>query len=455
MTQPADEQRAFEAVRRYGYNVTSFQVLEPGFEYWFPTSGDGCVAYVDTGSAWVAAGAPLGAADQLAELTRQFLGAAAARRKRVCFFATEARFFPAAEAADLRSISIGEQPVWDPARWEESLRSSKSLREQLRRARAKGVTIEQLTIEQLADPSAAIRGEIEQLFASWLAARPMAPMGFLVQLHAFSHFSDRRSFVARVEGRLVGFLGMVPVFGRDGWFIEDFLRVPSAPNGTAESLIDAAMRAGAREGAAFITLGLSPLAGPVRPILRVAARLGSALYDFEGLRAFKAKLRPERWDPVFLSFPARSGSWLAIFDSLDAFARGNLLGFGIETLLRGPALVVRVLAVLLVPWILALIAADAAHWFPATWIKWAWIAFDVVIAAALLRLSRDWIEPLGTLVASAVSLDALLTAIEALLFNWPRVRSIPEGVVTVLAMLAPSLAALVLWGGRLRERSTS
>ena len=36
-----------------------------------------------------------------------------------------------------------------------------------------------------------------------------------------------------------------------------------------------------------------------------------------------------------------------MFDTLTAFARGGLLRFGLETLLRGPAIVMRVLAVLL------------------------------------------------------------------------------------------------------------
>jgi hypothetical protein len=43
--------------------------------------------------------------------------------------------------------------------------------------------------------------------------------------------------------------------------------------------------------------------------------------------------------------------------------------------------------------------------------------------------------------------------IEALLFNVPRIRSPGEACVTALAVLAPGLAALVLWRARLRRRS--
>ena len=54
----ADRARALALVERHGWNATAFQTVEPGYSYFFHDD-DACVAYVDTGSAWVAAGAPL------------------------------------------------------------------------------------------------------------------------------------------------------------------------------------------------------------------------------------------------------------------------------------------------------------------------------------------------------------------------------------------------------------
>ena len=51
--------RALQLLKRYGWNATSFQVLEPGVCYWFDPAREACVAYVDTGRAWVVAGAPI------------------------------------------------------------------------------------------------------------------------------------------------------------------------------------------------------------------------------------------------------------------------------------------------------------------------------------------------------------------------------------------------------------
>ncbi|MGK3963688.1 hypothetical protein WMF38_05870 [Sorangium sp. So ce118] len=119
-----------------------------------------------------------------------------------------------------------------------------------------------------------------------------------------------------------------------------------------------------------VTLGLAPLAGPVRRGLRAAQRLGARLYDVQGLHAFKAKLRPDGWAPIYLVYPPGGHGLVAIHDALAAFARGGLLRFGLSTLLRGPAVVFEVLGWLLIPWTALLALAPAARWFPSPAVKW-------------------------------------------------------------------------------------
>jgi len=132
-----DRARALALLRRHGWNATSFQILEPGFRYWFDSGGgenEACVAYIDTGSAWVAAGAPIAEPERAPDAALRFVAAAAVHRRRACFFGTEDRFTTAVPFAAMR---IGEQPAWDPGAWDEILRGAGSLRAQIRRARAK------------------------------------------------------------------------------------------------------------------------------------------------------------------------------------------------------------------------------------------------------------------------------------------------------------------------------
>jgi phosphatidylglycerol lysyltransferase len=452
--------RALTLLKRHGWNATSFQILEPGFRYWFAPAGPGgaeaCVGYVDTGAAWIAAGAPVADDASLARAAEGFVAAARAAGRRAAFFATEERLTLDPALAGLAALRIGEQPVWDPAVWGETVKATRSLREQLRRARAKGVVVRALAPAELADAAGATRRAVDALIARWSAGHPMPPMGFLVQVHAYEHLEERRCFVAERDGRVVGFLAVVPVYARGGWLFEDLLRDPAAPNGTAELLVEAAMRAAAAEGSRYVTLGLVPLAGPLPAWLRLARRSGGGLYDFEGLRAFKAKLRPAAWSSIYLSYPRAQGAARTMRDVLTAFARGGLLRFGVATLLRAPAVLVQLLALLLVPWTALLALADTSRWFPSRGAQLGWIAFDLALAAALVRLGRRWRAGLDVALALLVSLDAALTTVEAATFNLRRTSLAPlDLIVSLLAVAGPTLAAWTLWRGVAKDRAQS
>ncbi|CAN5857424.1 hypothetical protein BH11MYX2_BH11MYX2_02930 [soil metagenome] len=440
--------RVLELLRRYGWNATSFQILEPGFQYLF-VGDDSVVGYVDTGSAWVAAGAPIAPPDRVREVSEVFVAAARAEGRRASCFGTEARF---GEATTWPALRIGDQPVWDPAQWTDVVASHKSLREQLRRARAKGVTVRAVDATELA-PGTPLRAQVELLIKRWMASRPIAPMGFLVQIDPFTFVEERQYFVAERESKVVAFLGIIPIFARGGWFFEDFLRDPDAPNGTIEMLVDAGMRAAIAAKVPFVTLGLVPLAGDVNQGLRAARRLGRSLYDFDGLRAFKAKFAPRAWDPIFLSRPPGSNAFVALFDTLRAFARGGLLRFGLATFLRGPAVVVRALAALLVVWTALLSLPSTARFFPNTAWQYGWVAFDVVLGAALFQLARRWTLPLANAVATAVTLDAVVTLGQALMFDLPHRRNALDLAFLVIAVAAPTAAALMLWNARASRTS--
>src|SRR6185503_1844657 len=196
------------------------------------------------------------------------------------------------------------------------------------------------------------------------------------------------------------------------------------------------------------TLGLAPLAGRVAPPLRWARSAGAVLFDFEGLQSFKAKLRPQRWDPIYLSYPSGptgQGVASSVLDVLTAFARGRLLRFGLLTLLRGPALIVRLLALALVPWTIALAATDGARWFPSPLVKWGWVAFDVALAVALLSLTRRWRDRLARALMFAIGTDVVLTVVQALAWNARRVAGVGDVAVLAVAVAAPVLACAALW----------
>jgi phosphatidylglycerol lysyltransferase len=299
-------QGARDLVLRYGWNSTAYQIINPGIAHWFAARGDALVGYVRHGGARVVAGAPVCALERLPAVVTEFEVDAARFGDRVCYFGAEERLEAVARQLGRHVlISLGAQPVWTPARLVEVIHHHASLRAQLHRATNKGVVVTRWPAEQ-----AAGNGDLKGVLAEWLATRGLPPLRFLVEPQTLSRLEDRRVFVAERNGVVVAFLVASPVPARRGWLIEQIIRGPGAPNGTAELMIHAAARDMTALGSDYVTLGLAPLsrragcAGAggswwLRAALAWLRAHGRRFYDFDGLDAFKAKFQPEQWTPVF------------------------------------------------------------------------------------------------------------------------------------------------------------
>lgn len=468
------------ALLKEGRTATAFCGLVRGMSVVSPEP-DSVVAFVRVPGGVVSAGEPIAPPERLGAVTGRFVnwargvagaghgadgadgggdenGAGTRRKQRVSFFATEGRILA---THPLRRWLIGEQPVWDPREWAQSLSTHRSLREQLRRARAKGVVCYRLGVNELQHTG--WRSSMDALVQRWHATRSMPAMGFIVEVDLMAGAQWRRSYVAVREGRLVALLSMAPVPARAGWLLEHLLRDPDAPNGTAELLVDAAMRDMSDEGVEWATLGLAPLHGPVRWWLGVVRRFSRPLFNFAGLSAFKQKLRPGSWEPIYMAWPHGDRGWRAMLDGLRAFAGMPLWRFGLQTIARGPASLLRLLEILLGPWTLLLALAPTQPWFPSKQVHAAWVIFDIVLLLLLGQLrmftarqggvARGRAALLTRLLAIAVSTDAALTIVQALTWNLPRSSDPGDLAVLLLACMAPLLTVPVLWGASRRLKS--
>ena len=156
-----------------------------------------------------------------------------------------------------------------------------------------------------------------------------------------------------------------------------------------------------------MTLGLVPLSGEVSPWLRAARRLGQSLYDFDGLRAFKAKLKPRAWDPIFLSYPPSGNGVRRDVRHADRVrARRPAAVRARDAAARARRSSMRVLAVLLLVWtaLLALPIERAVVPVAARG-STAGSAFDVVLGGLAVRARAT--------AGGAVLADLLATAVTA------------------------------------------
>lgn len=404
-------------------------------------TADGAVAYVDTGRCWVAAGAPVARGAVRAAVAAAFVAAARAAGRRVVWFAVDARFAAARGGA---MAHLGAEAWCRADRWPTTVAAVRSLRAQLQRARSHGVVVRPIAAERRADPrfAAAIAG----LVRSWQLHHHLPPMRFLLEPTPLA--DDRLLFVAECGGRPVGLVALRCLPGRAA-VVTEFVRAPSAPNGTGELLLDRAFAAATAQGQPRVALGLAPLRGPAPAVLRAVRLLARGLYDFRGLQRWKQKLRPQRWRDAWLAAEPRVATLRALHDVARAFAGEPLWRFALRTALRAPPALLRLFAIGLAPWLL-LLAAVPGEWLPAPWVRYVWLGFDLLLLPLLLRLARRWRQPLGVLLAIAMTVDAVASLAQTAL-RWPHVGGGGRAWLS-LGAAGAVLAALTLWGGVRRGR---
>lgn len=336
-TTRAEHERARELVLQYGWNTTSYQILNPGFTLWFSPTCEAVAGYVRCARRRVVGGAPVCAPEDLATVVAELERDAERSGERVVYFGAEARLDAVVERDPAHAaVLLGAQPAWNPRGWANIIATHRSLRAQLNRARNKGVSVSVWPAAR-----AEHNPELARVLREWLGTRGLPPLHFLIEPETLGDLSDRCVFVAEREGAPVGFLVASPIPARHGWLTEQFVRGVGAPNGTAELMIDAAVRWMAEHGAEYVSMGLAPLsdrAGEcggdsalVRLAFQWARAHGRRFYNFEGLDTFKAKFDPERWERVYAIANERRFSLTSLYAIGAAFTDGHPLG----TVLRG------------------------------------------------------------------------------------------------------------------------
>ena len=164
---PAEVRRARELVLRYGWNATSYQIVNPGMHHWFSAHNDAVVGYVPYAKVRVVAGAPVCSEERLPEVVKEFESHARSKGDGICYFGVEARLdhLLAGSTAHSKAL-LGAQPAWNPAHWEEIVASHASLRAQLNRASNKNITIVEYSPEEA---MAAV--DLQRVLAQWLSGR--------------------------------------------------------------------------------------------------------------------------------------------------------------------------------------------------------------------------------------------------------------------------------------------
>lgn len=307
----------------------------------FAEDGSAFLMFARRAKSWVALGDPVGEprGTSVAELGWDFVEAAQQANCRPVFYEISDRFLPLMIEMGLAAHKVGEEAVVKLADFSLAGGRFKSMRAAYNKATREG-----LGVEVLAPPHApALIEELRAVSDAWLADKVGLEKRFSVGRFDPDYLAHFPLAVVRRGGTALAFASlMVPGTGRH--VAVDLMRyLPGDASGMIEFLFVALIEHFKAQGAVEFSLGMAPLAGlSERRTARLWSRFGAlmfrhggAFYNFEGLRAFKAKFAPE-WRPRYIALPIGVSPMVAMADVALLISGGprGLLGLGVRKLSR-------------------------------------------------------------------------------------------------------------------------
>ena len=206
----------------------------------------------------------------------------------------------------LTFVKLGEEAHVDLTTFSIEGSHGKKYRNAVNRLEREHGTFRVIPVEQ-------VSGVMDQLRAvsdDWLAHRAGAEKGFALGFFEPEYLAHFPVGVIERGGRIAAFANL----WEGGQRVElsvDLMRYDrSAPKDVMDALFVHLMLWGQAQGYRRFAMGMAPLSGfensPVAPLwTRLASFLyehGEAVYNFQGLRAFKEKFDPV-WHPRYLAYP--------------------------------------------------------------------------------------------------------------------------------------------------------
>jgi len=301
------------AIKAYSDNPSGFLALNSRTQHFSAPDVEGVIAYRERGRVLVQFGGPFAPPGHDERLLQRFLGAAAARGRRVVAVQLQRSDAELYARYGFTVNQLGASYAVDLARFTLRGRPFVKLRNKISRALRSGLVVEEADADSRRDDLAAIDRE-------WLRGkgRHTKELQFLVGELAGDYQPHRRLFLGSIGGTPVGYISYSPVYGtRAGWLHDLSRRRSHEPPGVMEAINKAAIDAFSAEGAGWLHFGFTPFTGldpahalppasaTVDRLARLLAAYGEFLYPARTQLAYKQKWGPHVVLPEYLAFQGR------------------------------------------------------------------------------------------------------------------------------------------------------
>ncbi len=262
------------------------------------------IMYGISGSTYVVMGDPLGDETEFDDLIWSFYEEVRHQGGRVALYEVGVKYLAIYLELGLTILKFGEEALLDLGAFTLAGAGAQNFRTALNKMTKAGYTFQVIA----PDAVSSFIVELRTVSDSWLADRKNREKGFSMGFFDETYLRNFPVAIVQSEGKIVAFANICPS-GDSRLFSIDLMRfLPGLPNGMMDYLFVSIIKWGKDNSFETFSLGMAPLSGleqrKVAPLWNKAVSLvfhsGVESYNFQGLRAFKAKFSPE-WNPRFLA----------------------------------------------------------------------------------------------------------------------------------------------------------
>jgi phosphatidylglycerol lysyltransferase len=311
----ADAADRARAILTRGGSTLSYMSTWPGNAYWFSSDGRAAIAYRAIAGVAVTVGEPYGDPAAFDSAIIEFAGFCKYRGLQPCLYSVTARALDVTRRLGWKSVQIAEDTLLPLAGLQFSGKKWQGVRAALNKAAREGIAAEWWSYPEM---PLELRGQLNEISGKWIAGKGLPEMNFM--LGGLGELNDpniRCLIAVGADRKLHAVTSWMPVYdgGRPvGWTIDLMRRnTEGTVRGVMEFLIATAALTFQKEGARFVSLSGTPLAGldrgdpgeQPRALQRVLAMIANTMepaYGFQSLRQFKDKFQPD-YQPLYLTYP--------------------------------------------------------------------------------------------------------------------------------------------------------
>jgi len=290
---PDERRRAEELVREHGRDSLAYFALRRDKSTFFSASRDSFLAYRVVAATAIVGGDPIGEPTERKELLAEFRRVAHAKGWRVAIAGASAEALPDYAELGFKALYLGDEAYVEPARFSLEGRPIRKVRQSVSRLERAGYRFELRRPDEIGDE---LRAELRAVSEEWRGRRP--ERGFTMAMDALFAYPDALvAFACGPDGRVGGFVQLVPAPACGGYSLASMRRRRDVPNGLMEYLIVEIVLWARREGVREVSLNFSVFADYLRAergIVRAVLLRLDRMFQLERLNSFNRKFFP-RW----------------------------------------------------------------------------------------------------------------------------------------------------------------